>query len=111
VPFYIFVLSRKRIQEESHTQVSTIIWLKLFTIGFVGYHVSAHYNLLGLNYMTASIGRILLFVYPTFVLILRAILLKKRQLVYNGWLSASFISESYWLSLKTLLLINKKTLV
>jgi drug/metabolite transporter (DMT)-like permease len=78
VTFYIFVLSRKRIQEESHPQVSTIIWLKNFTIGFVGYNVSAHYSLLGLNYMTASIERILLFVYPTFILILRAILLKKQ---------------------------------
>jgi drug/metabolite transporter (DMT)-like permease len=70
VPIFIFVLSRKRIQEESHPQVSTIIWLKNFTIGFVGYYVSAHYNLLGLNYITASLEQILLFVYPTFVLIL-----------------------------------------
>lgn len=78
VPFYIFVLSRKRIQEESHPQVSMLTWIKLFAVGFVGYYVSAYFNLLGLNYITASLERILLFVYPTFVLILRAIFLKKR---------------------------------
>jgi drug/metabolite transporter (DMT)-like permease len=78
VPFYVFVLSRKRIKEESHPQVPKFTWIKLFAVGFVGYYVSAYFNLLGLNYITASLERILLFVYPTFVLILRAILLKKR---------------------------------
>jgi drug/metabolite transporter (DMT)-like permease len=47
-------------------------------IGILGYYISAYFNLLGLNYITASLERILLFVYPTFVLILSAILLKKK---------------------------------
>ena len=86
VPFYIFVLSRKRIKEESHPQVSIIIWLKLFAVGFMGYYVSAYFNLLGLNYITASLERILLFVYPTFVLIFRAIL-QKKQITRLQWLA------------------------
>ena len=52
----------------------------------MGYYVSAYFNLLGLNYITASLERILLFVYPTFVLILRAIL-QKKQITRLQWLA------------------------
>jgi drug/metabolite transporter (DMT)-like permease len=86
VPFYIFVLFQKRIQEESQSHVTIIIWIKLFVVGFVGYYVSAYFNFLGLNYITASLERILLFVYPTFVLILREILHKK-EITRLQWLA------------------------
>ncbi|WP_064198571.1 MULTISPECIES: DMT family transporter [Emticicia] len=77
-PFYIFTILRKRFKEEAHPKVSTSTWLKLFGVGFIGYYISAYFNLLGLNYITASLERILLFVYPTFVLILSAIIFKKK---------------------------------
>jgi drug/metabolite transporter (DMT)-like permease len=78
VPFYIFILFWKRIEEEIHPKVPIETWTKLFAIGFIGFYVSVYLNLLGKNHIIARLERILLFMYPTFVLILRAILLKKR---------------------------------
>ncbi len=77
-PFYIVILFREKIREETPLQVPIATWAKLFAVGIMGYYVSAYFNFLSFNYITASLERILLFVYPTFVLILRAILLKKR---------------------------------
>ena len=86
VPFYIFILFRKRLKEKTHPHVPIITWAKLFLVGFIGYYVSAYFNLWGLNYITASLERILLFVYPTFVLILRTILLKKK-ITHLQWIA------------------------
>jgi drug/metabolite transporter (DMT)-like permease len=77
-PFYIFIILRRRFKEDSHPVIPKITWLRVFLIGILGYYISAYFNLLGLNYITASLERILLFVYPTFVLLISAITLRKK---------------------------------
>ena len=48
-------------------------WATLFLLGITGYYAASFFNFLGLVYITASLERILLFTYPTFVLLLNAI--------------------------------------
>jgi drug/metabolite transporter (DMT)-like permease len=47
-------------------------WL-LIGLGFVGYYVSSLLDFLGLQYITASLERLVLFLYPTIVVVLSAI--------------------------------------
>jgi drug/metabolite transporter (DMT)-like permease len=53
-------------------------WLAVAGIGCVGYYVSSLLDFLGLQYVTAGIERLILFIYPTLVLMMSAIIFKIR---------------------------------
>ncbi|RYC67652.1 DMT family transporter [Spirosoma sordidisoli] len=48
-------------------------WGLLAILGITGYYLASFFNFLGLVYITASLERILLFTYPTFVLLMNAL--------------------------------------
>jgi len=47
-------------------------------LGFIGYYLASYFDFLGLQYVTAALERLLLFIHPTFVLILSAMFFKRR---------------------------------
>ena len=47
-------------------------------LGFIGYYLASYFDFLGLQYVTAALERLLLFVHPTFVLLISAVLFKRR---------------------------------
>lgn len=47
-------------------------------LGLVGYYLSSYFDFLGLQYITAALERLVLFLYPTFVLLLSAALFGRR---------------------------------
>jgi drug/metabolite transporter (DMT)-like permease len=47
-------------------------------LGFIGYYLGSYLDLAGLQYISASLGRLILYLYPTVVLILSALILKQR---------------------------------
>lgn len=47
-------------------------------IGLLGYYVASFLDLIGLQYVTAQLGRMILYVYPTFVVLLGALLFGER---------------------------------
>jgi drug/metabolite transporter (DMT)-like permease len=49
----------------------------LVVLGLVGYYLSSLFDFLGLQYITAGLERLILFVYPTLVLLLSALFLAK----------------------------------
>src|SRR5688500_2474651 len=53
-------------------------WLAVAGIGCVGYYVSSLLDFLGLQYVTAGIDRLILFIYPTVVFMMSAIIFKIR---------------------------------
>jgi drug/metabolite transporter (DMT)-like permease len=53
-------------------------------LGFLGYYFSSFMDFLGLQYVSAGIGRLILFVYPTIVVILSAMFLRKRPTPREG---------------------------
>jgi drug/metabolite transporter (DMT)-like permease len=52
-------------------------WAILF-LGFIGYYFASFVDFLGLQYISAGLGRLLLFLYPTIVVILSVAYLRKR---------------------------------
>ena len=46
-------------------------------LGLVGYYLASYFDFLGLKYITAALERLILFIHPTFVMLLAAILFKR----------------------------------
>jgi drug/metabolite transporter (DMT)-like permease len=47
-------------------------------LGLIGYYLSSYFNFLGLQYISAALERLLLFLHPTFVVMLAAVVFKRR---------------------------------
>ncbi|MCC4117476.1 DMT family transporter [Aromatoleum toluclasticum] len=52
-------------------------WLWMVALGFSGYYLSSYLDFLGLRYITAALERLILFLYPTLVILLSALFLAK----------------------------------
>jgi len=50
----------------------------IVVLGLVGYYLSSYFDFLGLQYITAALERLVLFLYPTFVLLLSAAIFGRR---------------------------------
>jgi drug/metabolite transporter (DMT)-like permease len=50
----------------------------IVALGIVGYYLSSYFDFVGLQYITAALERLVLFLYPTFVLLLSALLFGRR---------------------------------
>jgi drug/metabolite transporter (DMT)-like permease len=79
LPFYIVVLylNRKKL-EEAKTTLTKKDWINVVVMGVVGYYLASIFDFVGLEYVTAGLERLILFVYPTLVVVLSAIFLKKK---------------------------------
>ena len=50
----------------------------LVALGFIGYYLASYFDFLGLQYVTAALERLLLFIHPTFVVLFSALLFGRR---------------------------------
>jgi drug/metabolite transporter (DMT)-like permease len=50
-------------------------WLAVIGLGFIGYYLSSYLDFSGLQYISAGLGRLILYLHPTLVLILSALFL------------------------------------
>ena len=53
-------------------------WMLLGWLGFIGYYIASLLDFIGLEYITASLERLILFLYPTLVVLLSAAFLRQR---------------------------------
>jgi len=78
-------------------------WAQLAGLGFLGYYVSSLVNFLGLQYVSVGLERIVLYTYPSIVLLISAFVLRKpvRSLTWGAcavaWLGivAAFVGEMH----------------
>jgi drug/metabolite transporter (DMT)-like permease len=52
-------------------------WLAILWLGFIGYYLASLFDFIGLQYVTASLERLMLYLYPTIVVVLSAIFLRQ----------------------------------
>ena len=77
VPLFIIIaiwLARR----EDNVKLTLREWGAISGLGILSYYVSSMLDFLGLQYLSASVERLILFTYPTMVLVLSAVLLKKK---------------------------------
>jgi drug/metabolite transporter (DMT)-like permease len=75
-PFYV-VIAIIYSQKENKSVISKNDYFWVLFFGLVGYYLSSYFDFLGLHYIKASLERIILFLYPTIVIILNRLFLKK----------------------------------
>ncbi|MEO9572262.1 MAG: DMT family transporter [Polaribacter sp.] len=75
-PFYVVIayLYRNKKQEIKITK-KDYTWVVVF--GLVGYYLASYFDFVGLSYIKASLERIILFVYPTIVILLNKLFFKQ----------------------------------
>jgi drug/metabolite transporter (DMT)-like permease len=57
------------------TALSRRDWFELSVLGLFGYYLSSYLDFMGLRYITAALERVVLFIYPTLVVLLSALFL------------------------------------
>lgn len=76
LPFYIvilFIYNRKN----PSAKVSNKNWFNILFLGIIGYYGASYFDFTGLEYITAGLERLILFIYPTMVVIISSILFKR----------------------------------
>jgi drug/metabolite transporter (DMT)-like permease len=84
LPFFLisaFTTSYKATKRFSPTQ-----WAMVVLIGCLGYYISSLLDFLGLQYVSAGIERLILFIYPTLVLLISSVIFSQRVLRWQ-WIA------------------------
>ncbi|WP_111707795.1 DMT family transporter [Lutibacter citreus] len=76
VPFYLLIAFYVKPQNPEKINKIDYLWIILF--GFIGYYLASYLDFVGLKYIKAGLERIILFVYPTLVLIISKLFLKTK---------------------------------
>jgi drug/metabolite transporter (DMT)-like permease len=80
LPFFLimaFWSARQTSNYEMNQRLTARDWLLILLLGMLGYYVSSWFDFRGLLYISAGLERLILFLYPTFVVLFSAILHKK----------------------------------
>jgi len=78
LPFFVVALAWHRGAASAQQPIGPRDALALAALGFVGYYLSSLLDMIGLQFVAAGVGRLLLFIYPTIVVIISALVLGKR---------------------------------
>lgn len=77
LPFFL-VSAGVYSSKESNVKFTTKQWIYIAFIGCLGYYISSLLDFLGLQFVTAGIERLILFIYPTLVLLMNSLLFKQK---------------------------------
>lgn len=86
LPFFVIVgwAQARKARMGQLTRLSRKESLQIVFLGFIGYYLSSYLDFLGLQYITAGLERLILFLSPTFVLLITALYLK-RPIAARQW--------------------------
>ncbi|MDW3210071.1 MAG: DMT family transporter [Reichenbachiella sp.] len=86
LPLYLVIAFVKRPKDPKVMKPKIYLWI--IGLGVVGYYLASLFDFIGLQFIKASLERIILFVYPTIVLLISRIFFKKlitkRQMLAIG---------------------------
>ncbi len=77
LPFFIGILLFKK-NEATDLPIVRADWLKMAAIGMSGFYCASYLDFIGLQYISASLERMVLYIYPTLVLLISAIAFKQK---------------------------------
>lgn len=60
------------------TAIAASDWMRILWLGFIGYYLASLVDFMGLQYVTAALERLMLYLYPTIVVVLSAIFFRQR---------------------------------
>ena len=74
LPFFAFMAMRG----QPLRQIQTNMWIRIGVAGVFGYYLASVLDFIGLEYIDASLERLILFLYPTLTVVFGAVFLGKR---------------------------------
>jgi drug/metabolite transporter (DMT)-like permease len=85
MPFYL-TIAWIGLRNHKARKIRKNDYLSVVFLGFIGYYLASYLDFLGLKYITASLERLILFIYPTLVILISALVFKKK-ISKNQWLA------------------------
>jgi drug/metabolite transporter (DMT)-like permease len=74
LPFFLAIGWRLRAQEPRLTRRD---WISIVGLGFLGYYAASFLDFIGLQWVGAGVGRLILYLFPTLVVLLSFVFLRK----------------------------------
>lgn len=84
LPFYATVAFLVSAQK-SNVRMTRQQWSGVLVLGVLGYYVSSLLDFMGLQYVSAGLERLILFLYPSFVVFINAVFFKQRITSIQKW--------------------------
>jgi len=84
LPFYLAAAvwgSRK----EGNVKMTRRQWLQVIGLGFLGYYVSSFFDFAGLQYISAGLERLILFIYPSLAVLINAVVFRQKISRAQRW--------------------------
>jgi drug/metabolite transporter (DMT)-like permease len=84
LPFYLAVAfwgSRR----ENNVRMNRRQWLWVIALGLLGYYLSSYFDFVGLQYISAGLERLILFIYPSLAVLINAFLFRQRISGAQRW--------------------------
>jgi drug/metabolite transporter (DMT)-like permease len=76
LPFYIVIALMASYKKA--TPITTKQWWQIAGLGLLGYYASSLFDFIGLQYVSAGLERLILFLYPTFAVLLNTFLFRQK---------------------------------
>jgi drug/metabolite transporter (DMT)-like permease len=94
LPFFISVAlyHNYKNRNEEKTKLTSGDWLKISFLGIIGYYLASIFDFEGLKYISAGTERLILFIYPTIVLVIT--LFRNKRNIYKHELTALLLTYS-----------------
>jgi drug/metabolite transporter (DMT)-like permease len=84
LPFFLIIALWQHRKTDSQP-LNSKQWLIIIVLGLMGYYLASYLDFAGLQYISAGLERVILFLYPTFVIVFSAVLYRRpisiRQLI------------------------------
>tara|TARA_B100000795_G_C22802517_1_gene442692 strand:- start:2780 stop:3667 length:888 start_codon:yes stop_codon:yes gene_type:complete len=77
LPIYLFIAFNSS-KQKTTGKLAIKTWMALICLGIIGYYFASFLDFVGLQYISASLERLVLFVYPTITTIFAAICFKRK---------------------------------
>ena len=77
LPFYLVVAFYKNNQQKNK-QLTIKQWLYLLVLGLLGYYISSFLDFVGLQYISAGLERLVLFLYPSITVLITTFVFKQK---------------------------------
>jgi drug/metabolite transporter (DMT)-like permease len=98
LPFYLVAVWILR-NEMRVAPLSVRQWWTILALGLLGYYLSSLFDFIGLQYISAGLERLILFLYPTFAVLLNRLLFKQSLSRNQQWallLTYAGIAVAFW---------------
>ncbi|MDE3237238.1 MAG: DMT family transporter [Bacteroidota bacterium] len=77
LPFYL-VIAIIESRKPGNMELSATQWFQIFLMGILGYYLSSLFDFIGLQFVSAGLERLILFLYPTFAVLINTFYFKTK---------------------------------